>query len=50
MSMLLATDFILFSREMKPTKQRKISQKIYGQTKGESVARPPLNTPLIEGL
>ena len=39
--MPLDTDFIRFSREMKPTKQCKISQKIYGQDRGGAVAPPP---------
>ena len=47
--MPLDTDFIWFSREMKPTKQCKISQKNLrsDQREGRSHHRPPpLNTPL----
>jgi len=48
MSMPLDTDFIRFSREMKPTKQCKISQKnLQSDQKGGAVAQPsPLKTPL----
>jgi len=47
--MPLDTDFIRFSREMKPTKQCKISQKNLWSGQGGAVAPPPppLNTPLI---
>ena len=49
--MPLDTDFIRFSREMKPTKQCKISQKNYGRTRGGGrTTAPPLNTPLEGGL
>ena len=46
--MPLDTDFIRFSREMKPTKQCKISPKNLRSDQGGAVAPPPppLNTPL----
>ena len=40
--MPLDTDFIRFSREMKPTEQCKISQKIYGRTRGGGRSTAPL--------
>jgi len=50
MSMHLDTDFIRFSREMKPTKQCKISQKNLRSDQGGGLSHhrppPPLNTPL----